>query len=206
MAKVFLRLASWGVLACLLGLTGCSGMRLVETQVNSFAPQPVAPGARYRFERLPSQQAEATAQTRLESLAEQALAKVGLRRAGEATLGIQVSAVLRQENTATDPSGLAIGWNLGWVMGSGVGGQGSLMLGNQGLLFPGLATQPVYWRRVSLVMRDLASQTVVFESHASAEDRWRDDEVIWAAMLDAALQGFPRPPAGVRRVAVEIPR
>ena len=180
-------------------LSGCASTRLIDTQVNSFAPQAIAAGASYQFERLPSQMADAVAQARLEKLAAQALAKVGLKRQNNAPLSVQVSAVQRQESTFNQ-SGMSIGWGLGWTFGSGTIG-----IGHHGTLFPGLDSQPNYWRQVSLIMRNAAG-AVVFESHASHEGIWSDSDTILAAMLDAALQGFPTPPAGVRRVNIEIPR
>ena len=180
-------------------LSGCAGVRLVDTQVNSFAPQRVAPGSAYQFERLPSQMADLVNQAKLEKLAEQALAKVGLKRQNNAPLAVQVSAVQRQENTFNQ-NGVGIGWGLGWVFG-----HGAISIGNRGTLFPSLESRTTYWRQVSLIMRN-ASSAVVFESHASHEGIWSDGEVVLAAMLDAALQGFPTPPAGVRRVNIEIPR
>jgi len=199
MPLALVRLAQVAIFFIAFTLSGCSGMRLVDARVTSFAPQPVAAGASYRFERLPSQQADANAQAHLEMLAEQALAKVGLTRSDSAPLSVQVSAVQRQESLPSyhHPH---FGWGLGWVLGNG-----SIMVSNHGPLFPGLEAQPNYWRQVSLIMRD-ASQAVVFESHASHEGPWADSDAVLAAMLDAALQGFPDPPAGARQVNIEIPR
>lgn len=180
-------------------LSGCTGMRLIDAQVNSFAPQAVAPGTSYQFERLPSQLADPVNQAKLEKLAEQALGKVGLKRQNNAALSVQVTAVQRQENTVNQ-GGVGIGWGLGWVFGNG-----SISVGNRGALFPGLESQTSFWRQVSLIMRNAAG-TVVFESHASHDGIWADSDAVLAAMLDAALQGFPTPPPGVRRVAIEIPR
>ena len=73
-------------------LAGCATSRVVESEVRAFsilAPQPGTAGsggvgnASYRFERLPSQQADATGraqQSLLEAAAEPALARVGLVR------------------------------------------------------------------------------------------------------------------------------
>lgn len=187
----FLTLTSW--------LSGCASTRLIDTQVNSFAPQAVAAAASYQFERLPSQMADPVGQAKLEKLAEQALTKVGLKRRNGAPLSVQVTALQRQESTFNQ-SGMRIGWGLGWAFGNG-----SIGIGHHGPLFPGLDSPPNYWRQVSLIMRN-ASGAVVFESHASHEGIWSDSDAILAAMLDAALQGFPTPPAGVRRVNIEIPR
>lgn len=180
-------------------LSGCAGPRLIDAQVNSFAPQAVSPGASYQFERLPSQMADPVGQAKLEKLTEAALAKAGLRRQNGAPLNVVVTAVQRQENTPNH-SGVQIGWGLGWAFG-----HGALGVGNRGALFPGLDARPTYWRQVSLIMRN-ATGAVVFESLASHEGIWADSDAILAAMLDAALQGFPAPPAGVHRVNIEIPR
>jgi len=180
-------------------LSGCTGMRVIDSQVNSFAPQAVAPGSSYQFERLPSQMADPVHQARLEKLAELALGKVGLRRQNNAPLSVQVTAVQRQENTVSQ-GGVGIGWGLGWVFGNG-----AISVGNRGGMFPWVETQTSYWRQVSLMIRN-ASGAVVFESHASHDGIWSDSDAVLAAMLDAALQGFPTPPAGVRRVNIEIPR
>jgi hypothetical protein len=180
-------------------LGGCSGLRLVDSQVSSFAPAPVPPGSSYRFERLPSQQGDLPAQQQLENLAGQALAKVGMQRDDQSgSYSVQVSAIQRaQQSFAQGP---AFGWNLGWMMGNGgLGVRG-------GALFPGLDTRTSYWREVGLIIREGSSQRVVFESRASNDGPWTDSALVLAAMLDAALQGFPNPPAGVRRVDIEIPR
>lgn len=181
-------------------LTGCSGMRLVDNQVSSFAPKPPTVGTSYRFERLPSQQAEATVQDRLEAMAERALTKVGLQRNDSAAeLLAQVRVTQRVEHNAT--ATLAFGWHLGGRFGH----HGGLGLGG-GTLFPGLADLPNYWREVHLTLRELTSGAVVFEARARHDGPWSDSEAILPAMLDAALQGFPNPPSGERRVNVEIPR
>ena len=72
-------------------------------------------------------------------------------------------------------------------------------------LFPHLTT-PYYQREVSLVLRDARSARVVYETQASHDGPWADNPTLWAALLDAALQGFPQAPAGPRRVVIEVPR
>ncbi len=176
-------------------------MRIVDSQVNSFAPQTVPAAASYRFERLPSQQADADAQNRLEAMAQTALAKVGLQRHdAQASLTALVSSSQRVQTYVTDHAGWGFGWNMGWSLGGGSAAMG------HGALFPGLDAQTSYWREVSLILRDRATQTVLFETHARHDGPWADGDAILPAMLDAALQGFPSPPAGVRHVNIEIPR
>ena len=182
-----------------LFLSGCSGMRVVDSQVNSFAPAPVPAGGRYNFERLPSQQNNSGAQDQLEAMAEEALTKVGLVRDDQAaSYSVQVSVTQRAEQSALDYPGL--GWNLGWRMGNGGVAMG------RGPLFPGLDVRTSYWREVGLVIRKRSNQAVVFESHASHDGPWADSDAVLPAMFDAALQGFPEPPSGVRRVNIEIAR
>jgi len=182
-------------------LTGCTGVRLVDSQVNSFAPKPIPPGASYRFERLPSQQAQEPAQAQLEAMAEQALAKVGLKR-NDNMPGYSVQVTVRQRMESNSIDSQRFGWSLGWMVGGG-----QVMLGNRhSALFPGLGAQPNHWREVTLVLRELATQAVVFESRASHDGPWSDSQAVVPAMLDAALQGFPNPPSGTRQVGVEIPR
>ncbi len=180
-------------------LSGCASTRLIDTRVSSFAPQLVAPGSDYQFERLPSQMADPVRQSRLEQLAERALGKVGLKWQNAAALNVQVSAFERQEY-AGYPSGVNIGWGLVWVFG-----HGAISVGGSSGFFPGLDAQTSYWRQVSLLIRNAAA-AVVFESHASHDGVWSDSDAVLAAMLDAALQGFPSPPTGMRSVNIEIPR
>lgn len=199
MIKVFCALFSISFL-----ISGCSTVRLVDNQVTSYAPKLISAGASYRFERLPSQQADAMVQGTLEAMTERALAKVGLRRQdGAADLLVQVHVSQRTESTGLDRPGFA--WQIGWGGSWRPGHHGGFALGNRAL-FPGLDDRLNYWREVRLVLRDQASQGVVYETRASHDGPWSDGEAIWPAMLDAALQGFPQPPAGARRVSIEIPR
>lgn len=181
-------------------LAGCASTRLVDNQVSSFAPTQVAAGASYRFERLPSQQADSATQERLEAMAAQALEKVGLKRQEAAPdLLVQVTATQREEQISTD--GRPWGWRLGWHPRR----HGGLAWGG-GTLFPGLDARPNYWREVHLLIRSTATQAVVFESRASHDGPWGDGQAIFPAIFEAALQGFPNPPSGPRRVDIEIAR
>jgi hypothetical protein len=180
-------------------LSGCASTRLVDAQVNSFAPQTIAAGASYQFERLPSQAAHPENQNKLEALAQQALSKVGLVQQDAAPLRVQVTAGQLQETLFTDDD-IHFGAGSGWMFSHHPHG-----LGHRGVLFPGLDTQTSYLRHVSVLIRD-GNGAVLFESHASNDGPWSDTEAVFGAMLDAALDGFPVPPAGVRRVNIEIPR
>ena len=195
-------------------LGGCASSRLVNSDVTSFArwtPAPPAAGSSYRFERLPSQQTPDARQPALEGLAQAALAKVGLQHNPQAAaFSVQVSASTQQ---ILRPRWEGYGYPYGGssvFIGSGVGVGGSggsigfgfgVPLGGGGGMEP-----PLYRRDVNLVIRELRSNSAVYETRAFSEDPWPDDGPVIATMLDAALRGFPLPPAGTRRISIEIPR
>ncbi len=203
-------------------LTGCSGMRVVDSDVTSFAQWPgpaptTAQATAYRFERLPSQAAgnvdgTGVSQDELETMARMALSRYALvNNPAAPALNVQVSASTRMARRYNS------GYGPGYVPGfsSGFGGGVSLGTGTAGsfigLSFPigamgGLYDSPSYLHELSVVMRDARSNAVVYETRAAHSGIWGDVRALYPAMLDAALQGFPRPPAGTRRVNVEIPR
>ena len=206
-------------LSCALLLSACSGLRVVDNDVASFAQwsnaSPPAPGSRYRFERLPSQQSglpqsgisgmELT-QDQLEAMARTALDKFGWQNMpAAAAFNVQVSATTRyaQRNPYNSPAYGGFGGFGGSGISLGGGTAGSFI----GFSFPlGMSEPPLYLREVSIVVRDAASNAVVFESRATHSGIWNDPRAVLPAMFEAALQGFPTPPAGARRINIEIPR
>lgn len=199
-----------GVLATLLLASGCSGLRVIDTDVTSFAlwPGPApAPGASYRFERLPSQQllparnpGTELPQDQLEALAREALAQVGLlNNPADAAFDVQVSASSRMvQRRAYDGR---------FMGGPAVSVGGGTAGGFVGFSMPLMVYEPpIYLREVSLVLRDARSHAVLYETRATHDGIWADARAVLPAMLAAALQGFPVPPAGTRRVNIEIPR
>ena len=193
------------LLIAILFLAGCSGMRIVDSDVTAFSAwtaAPPAPGTRYRFERLPSQTA-ATQQDRIEALATTSLSKVGMAlNPVDARFSVQV--LLGTEIVQRYPSPGFGGF--GGIGGSGVFVGGGSMGSSIGLSFPIGFGEPYYKRSLSILMRDLATQKVVFETRALHDGVWGDGFAVLPAMLDSALLGFPQPPAGTRRINVEIPR
>lgn len=194
-------------------LAGCSGLRVVDSDVTSFAPWPggapePAQATTYRFERLPSQSvgvsAGSVSQDDIETMTRMALSRNGLVNNPTApALNVQVGASTREARRYNN--GLRPGFGGGVSLGTGTAGSFvglSFPLGGMG----GLYDSPSYLHELSVVMRDARSNAVVYETRASHSGIWGDTRAIYPAMLDAALQGFPRPPAGTRRVNVEIPR
>lgn len=192
-----MRWITWPLLCAALWLTGCASTRLVDSDVQSFSQLAGAPAhPTYRFERLPSQQAQGAQQSAVEEQARQALAKVGLRQDSAAPFyRVQVHA-------RTDLQAYPDYWDgPGWGWGGWGGGRG--FHGGLSMRFP---PPTLYRREVGLVLREAASGTVVYETRAVHEGVWTDNPAVFAAMFDAALSGFPTPPTGPRRIVLEIPR
>ena len=206
----FTRRISWALAALALTLlTGCASMRLVDSDVVSVAAVPPGmslQGAKYRFERLPSQVHNPEAGL-AEQQAQAAMTAVGLvRDDANASLGVMIGFSGTQYQA--DPWGRPLG--PGWTpygsiaIGSGFGGGFGSHIGlGMGMRFP----PPTHYRReVSVVMRDLKSGQVVYETRASHAGPWSDSVPIFATLFQAALANFPNPPAGPRRVNIELPR
>lgn len=176
-------------------------MRVVDSDVTAFAAwtaAPPAPGTRYRFERLPSQ-TTATQQDRIEALATTSLSKVGMAlSAVDARFSVQV--ILSTEIVQRYPNN-GFGWG-----GTGVSVSGGSLGTSIGLSFPMGMGESYYKRSLTLLMRDLTTQKVVFETRALHDGVWDDGLAVLPAMLDSALLGFPQPPVGTRRINVDIPR
>lgn len=192
--------------ALALALAGCSGMRLVESQVRASTPANTATieaGARYRFERLPSQQDQAETDT-VEVIAEAELTEVGMVRDDTAArYSVQVSTNMEPylvDDRSYPYSGRG---NTSIFIGTG-----NISYGTGGMIGMGMRFPPAsqYRHDVTLLIRDLASNQVVYETRATHEGPWNDRYNILRAVLAAALKDFPNPPSGSRRVKVEIPR
>lgn len=193
-------------------LAGCSGMRMVDSQVAAFSKLEALPAqTSWRYERLPSQQSlqelQAARQNKLEAMAAQELAKFGFKPQAEkdgaaAKYSVQLSArIQRLERGPFDDS-----WG---SYGFGLPGR-DYVVTNTGRVvylpvFPHIPP-PWYVREVGLIIRDTSDNRIVYETKAQHEGRWADDEAVLPAMFAAALQGFPKPPEGKRMVNIEIPR
>ena len=183
-------------------LAGCTGPRLVQSDVSSYSTLTALPSPpTYRFERLPSQQAHSAAYGPIEAQAEQALARVGLQRDDAnprliAQLGAEGGYATPRywPYYAPDPFYGRFGWGMGY---GGRWGMGMSWMDGPPTL---------YHRKVSLVLRDAATQQVVYETSALHEDVWTDDPAIFGVLFDAALSGFPQPPAGPRQVHIPMQR
>jgi hypothetical protein len=190
-------------------LTGCASMRLIDSDVVSVAAAPPGmnlQGAKYRFERLPSQAHNPEAGL-AEQQAQAAMTAVGLVR-DDAHAQLSVMVGFSGSSYLADPWGRPLG--PGWsphgsiAIGTGWGGGFGSHIGlGMGMRFP----PPTHYRReVSLIMRDLKSGQVVYETRASHSGPWSDSMPIFSTLFQAAMANFPNPPTGVRRVNIELPR
>jgi hypothetical protein len=200
------RFFSWALTALGLALlSGCASMRLIDSDVVSINAAP--PGMNllsfpYRFERLPSQLNNPEAAL-AEQQAQAAMTTVGMVRNDAAA---QLSVIVGFSGTQypADAWGRPIG--PGWTpygsfsIGTGLNSHMGVGLG---MRFP----PPTHYRReVSLIMRDLKSGLVVYETRAVHAGPWRDSEAVFATLFKAAMANFPNPPLGERRVNIELPR
>lgn len=186
-------------LTALLG--GCASVRLVESDVSSHSQWPAQrqPGS-YTFERLPSQQAQAELQSRIEEAAQPALEQAGFRPAAlgqtpDVTVQVGLSQTRYERAPWDDPfwhnslyfgrggfRGFGTGIGLGWSMPS-----------------------PYYVLDAAVLIRDARTQQVLYETRAKHDGRWQD-EALWEALFEAALKDFPAPAISPRRVRIELPR
>ncbi len=188
-------------------LSGCASMRIVDSDVVSVVAAPAGmslQGAKYRFERLPSQANNPEAGL-AEQQAQAAMTAVGLVR-DDANAQLSVLVGFAGTQYLADAWGRPLppgAWSpyYGSIsMGRGIGPNVGL---GMGMRFP----PPTQYRReVSLIMRDLKSGQVVYETRATHDGPWADSAQVFATLFQAAMANFPNPPAGLRRVNIEIPR
>lgn len=193
----------WVLAAAAVLLPGCASTYLLDNQVQSFSHLGALPSpATYRFERSLSQQVDPS-QPSLEALADSALHKAGLRR-DDASPRYSVQVSGRTERMLSPYADPWDRWGWGWGgWGIGMGGRHFGI----GLGGPWPRAES-YWfhREVSVVVRELATNKVVYETHAVNDGPWFDSRAVFPAMFEAAMQGFPNPPAGPRRVDIQVSR
>ncbi|MEO5795329.1 MAG: DUF4136 domain-containing protein [Rhodoferax sp.] len=191
-------------LAAAVLLGGCASITRVDNDVQSFASwtSPVPRPLSFRFERLPSQQIDIASQDAVEQLALPSLAQAGLvLDTANARYSLQISTQMLTESTWDRSYGPYGPWGRrGPWMGGGRGMRGPFMA-------PMMPMVPMevrsYQRLLSLVLRDLATGQVVYETQASQDSNWPIGSDLIPAMVTAALHGFPNPPAGLQRITVD---
>jgi hypothetical protein len=211
MKRIFLLALAAGMLL----LTACTNVRIIESQVQS-TPQWTgsAPSkAFYRWDRLPADvnnPQAGWAEVQLES----ALAPLGWTRNDlEAQYTVWVG--VRTAEFIADPWGRPV--RSPWVnhlhisVGSGYRAHGmGVGFGMSTGLPPfgraGFPPPSGYAQEVSIIVRDLNTSNVVYQTKATHEGPWADHANILPSMMAAALQGFPNPQVRNRRVDTPISR
>lgn len=177
-----------GVLALLALLSGCAGTYLLDNTVQSFSQLTSVPSPlTYRFERLPSQQV--AGQGQLEAMADAALHQAGFQRDdANPRYGVQIGARIQEVLSPYADPWDGWGWGRRWHRV----GMGPFM------------DSPWYHREVSVIVRELSSGRVVYETHASNDGPFSNAAAVLPAMFRAAMQGFPAPPQGPRTVNIQL--
>ena len=201
---------------CSLLLSGCNSMRIIESQVQTSTQWPVtasqsaAPAkAFFRLDRLPADVNNLQAGWAEVEL-EAALAPLGWTRndtQAQYTIWIGV----RAAEFIADPWGRPVRGP--WVnrfnisIGTGYRPHGvGWGLGMNSGMRAGFPPPSGYAQEVSIIIRDLQTSNVVYQTKALHEGPWSDHPNIWRPMISAALQGFPNPSVLNRRVDTSIAR
>lgn len=178
-------LAAAGLALATVVLTGCATSRNIDSEVRSFGgSKPMAAGATYRFERLPSMAQSAT-QDALETATAKVLASKGLvRNDGGAPYTVQV----RLEVERVNPDRYAFG--------AGSLFSDRVVLASDGSLWQRVRrpwVDPVAYRHTAqIVVREVGAGSVVFETQAVQEGPWSDTPNLLEPIVEAALRDYPQ--------------
>jgi hypothetical protein len=208
---------------CVAFLSGCSTVRVIESQVQTNAqwlPQNPAPAkAQFRLERLPADvnnmQAGWAENELVSALAPLGWTRndvdaqysvwIGVRTAefftdtwGRPVRGPWINHVYIRGGTGYRPRGVSTG------VSTGVGW--SLMTPVYPGMRHGFPPTVSYAQEVSIIIRDLSTSQVVYQTKATHDGPWSDHANILRTMISAALQGFPSPSTVKRRVDIPISR
>jgi hypothetical protein len=196
------RLLAWVAVGAAAGLmAACASMNTVSAEVASYGTWPAErkPGT-YAFERLPSQQARADAQQRLEDAAHPALQAAGFVAAAPGVAPdvlVQVGArVTRYERSPWDDP-------LWWHGGFGYW-RPRPWAGPYWAHPYGYRSDPRYDREVALLLRDRTSGAPLYEARASSEGRTSGGDEMLAAMFRAAMTDFPHSGSVPHTISVQL--
>lgn len=200
-----------GMLALAAGLTGCAGLNTLTSEVSSYGSWPAErrPGG-YVFERLPSQQARAEQQQRLETAARPALEAVGFKpasdpKSAEYTVQLSARSSANERSRSSDPF---FGWQA-VPRPYGVPGRPYHYGYGYGPAYnPGLWVVPMdipsYEREVVVLIRDAKQGQTLYESHAVSDGSSPNFRGLLNAMFEAALKDFPQGGPGPRNVTTPL--
>jgi hypothetical protein len=216
-----MKLWSLALLAvCMSLLSGCGTLRNIDSKVQTStqwpSSTPVPTQALYRLERLPADVNNLQAgwaEIELQS----ALTPLGWTR-NDVDAQYSVWIGVQAAEYVVDMRGRVVRgpWfnHLHMSVGNGYRPRSAVGMGltfstggplNAGMR-PDLMEPPIYVREVSILVRDLKTGQVVYQTVATHDGPWSDHQNIWRAMIPAALQGFPNPTQAQRKVVTPIAR
>jgi len=181
-----------------LALGGCASVHQLDSDVSTYSQWPAdRRPASYAFERLPSQQARAQQQQKLEDAARRAVESAGFTPAADdkdAEFSVQVGARVSvyERPLYDDPfwwrGGLYTHWRRGFY---------SPYWGVQ-------FAPPGYEREVAVLIRDRKSGLPLYEARAT--NGWSSSSLtaLLPALYEAAMKDFPHTGVNPRRVSVEL--
>jgi hypothetical protein len=188
-----------GLFGALALLAGCSTIVPVESEVQSFLGAAGAPatGGTFRFERLPSQQKDQVQATKMEALAQPAMEKAGFRRDdASAQFSVQIGAY------STEVVPLPA-----YMTGPGARffypGFDRFYFYHHPFAYTG-TPGPIYISGVTVVIREVGTGRVVYETNASNEQRWFDPDKVFAPMFEAAMKDYPAAPDKPRNISINV--
>jgi hypothetical protein len=199
------RLAGFFVSMTGLLLAGCASVMRVDSDVQSHT-QWVAPPlgtVQYVFERTPSQTANPLQQPQAaaEAATQSALRSKGWvlnERSTETSAAVWRVQVMASVATLVRPNRDDLNDPFWLIRERRPGGFRRT---------PWLMPEPAMHRRqLTLWVRDGVRGEVAFEATAVHEGPWNESTSLWLAIAQAALDGFPTPPPGARRVMIDAPR
>jgi hypothetical protein len=194
MVRILLLCAAVGVLAA------CASLGTVNAEVASYGTWPAErkPGT-YAFDRLPSQQARADVQQRLEDAAHAALEAAGFAAAAPgATPDVLVQVGARITRYERSPWDDPLWWR---------GGFGHWRARPWGGPYPywhRYEPSRYYDREVALLLRDRANGAPLYEARATTEGTTSGGDELLSAMFKAAMADFPNSGSVPHTVSVKL--
>jgi hypothetical protein len=189
-------------LVATLVLASCAALNSLNAEITSYGSWPTnrSPGT-YGFDRLPSQQARAETQQRLEDAAHPALEAAGFTAAAPGTAPdvlVQLGArVTRYERSPWDDP---LWWRGGFGRWPGRPWGGPQWHGY------GYGESPRYDREVALLMRERSSGAPLYEARATSEGSSSGGDDVLGAMFRAAMADFPKSGGVPHQVSVPLKR
>lgn len=195
------------VLGLTAALAGCASIDSVSVEVSSQGSwQADRKAGSYAIERLPSQQANAAEQERVEAAAAPAIEAAGFVKAPfeQADYLVQVGARVFEVQRRDPYARSSFYWRSDWWL---YRGHRPFFYG-PGFYGAGLGYVddfPDYLRETAILIRDRRSQQIVYETRATQSSRWSSDALL-PALFEASMKDFPLPALSPRSVTVALPK